>query len=97
MLGLKYDIYSHTSDLFERMLEECEKMIKAGKAYADNTEPELMKQERETRTESKNRSSSKSPNLSHELHHESCMEKRLTFKGFNQDLKSGCPSNGKIF
>lgn len=41
------------------MLEYCEKLLKEGKAYVDDTEPEAMKQEREQRVESKNRSNSK--------------------------------------
>ena len=38
-------------------------MIKEGKAYADDTEPEEMKKEREARTESKNRQNSVEKNL----------------------------------
>jgi bifunctional glutamyl/prolyl-tRNA synthetase len=41
------------------MLDYCEKLMKGEKAYVDDTEPELMKQEREQRVESKNRSNSK--------------------------------------
>ncbi len=55
MLGLKYDIFSHTSDNFELMLEYCEMLIREKKAYVDDTAPEQMKQEREDRTESNNR------------------------------------------
>lgn len=55
MLQIKPDIFTYTSDYFELMLQYCEQLMKEGKAYADDTEPELMKQEREQRTESKNR------------------------------------------
>ena len=55
MLGLKPDMFTHTSDSFELILSYCEKMIRNGKAYCDNTEPELMKKEREERAESKHR------------------------------------------
>ncbi|PSN42202.1 Bifunctional glutamate/proline--tRNA ligase [Blattella germanica] len=41
------------------MLEYCEKLMKDGKAYVDDTDPEQMKQEREQRIESKNRSNCK--------------------------------------
>ena len=58
MLGIKYDKFSHTSDHFDLMLDLCTKMIKEGKAYVDNTEPEQMKKEREERVENDNRKNS---------------------------------------
>ena len=58
MLGIKPDKFTHTSDHFERIMELCEQMIREEKAYADNTDPEQMKKEREERTESKCRSNS---------------------------------------
>lgn len=58
MLGIKYDIFSHTSDHFDLIMDLCTKMIKEGKAYVDDTEPEQMKKEREERVESANRSNS---------------------------------------
>ncbi|CAC5405711.1 EPRS [Mytilus coruscus] len=63
MLGIKYDKFSHTSDHFDLMLDLCTKMIKEGKAYVDNTEPEQMKKEREERVESDNRKNSVEKNL----------------------------------
>lgn len=59
MLEIKADQFTYTSDYFDYMLTLCEKMIQSGKAYADDTDPETMKNEREQRTESKNRSNSK--------------------------------------
>lgn len=56
MLEIKPDEFTHTSSYFDLMLDLCEKMIKEGKAYVDDTEPEQMKSEREQRMESKNRS-----------------------------------------
>ena len=41
------------------MLDLCHKMIREGKAYVDDTDPETMKKEREERKESANRSNSK--------------------------------------
>lgn len=58
MLEIKPDQFTHTSSYFDLMLEMCEKLMKEGKAYVDDTEPEQMKVEREQRTESKNRSNS---------------------------------------
>jgi bifunctional glutamyl/prolyl-tRNA synthetase len=59
MLGIKYDRFTHTSDHFDRLLELCEKMIRDGKAFVDDTDPEKMKKEREERVDSKNRNNSK--------------------------------------
>lgn len=56
LLGITYDKFSHTSDHFDYLLTCCEQLIRQGKAYVDDTEPELMKKEREERIESKNRS-----------------------------------------
>lgn len=55
LLGLKPDVYSYTSDHFDTLLSLCERMIREGKAYADDTDPETMKKEREERADSKNR------------------------------------------
>lgn len=59
MLEIKPDLFTHTSQYFDLMLEYCETLLKEGKAYVDDTEPEQMKKERELRTESVNRSNSK--------------------------------------
>lgn len=58
MLEIKPDLFTHTSQYFDLMLEYCEQMLKEGKAYVDDTEPEQMKKEREQRIESPNRSNS---------------------------------------
>ena len=64
MLEVKPDCETRTSDYFDLMLQYCEKMIKEGNAYADDTDAETMKKERETRTESHNRKNSVEKNLS---------------------------------
>ncbi|KAH3856986.1 hypothetical protein DPMN_099583, partial [Dreissena polymorpha] len=63
MLGIKYDRFTHTSDHFDRLIDLCERMIREGKAYVDDTEPELMKKQREERVNSKNRDNSVDKNL----------------------------------
>ncbi|XP_074643212.1 bifunctional glutamate/proline--tRNA ligase-like [Tubulanus polymorphus] len=63
MLGIKYDVFSHTSDHFDTLLDLCTKMIKMGKAYVDDTAAEQMKIEREQRKESQNRNLSVEKNL----------------------------------
>jgi len=62
LLGLKPDIYSYTSDHFETLMSLCERMIREGKAFADDTDPETMKKEREERVDSKNRNNCESAN-----------------------------------
>ena len=58
MLGIKPDIFSYTSNHFERMLEFCEKLIRDGNAFVDDTDGETMKQERSERKNSKHRNNS---------------------------------------
>ncbi|KAL8612842.1 hypothetical protein ACOMHN_038097 [Nucella lapillus] len=64
MLGIRYDRLTHTSDHFDTLQAKCEALIRQGKLYCDDTEPETMKQEREERKESKNRNNSVEKNLS---------------------------------
>lgn len=59
MLQIKPDMFTHTSNYFDLMLEYCEKLLKDGKAYVDDTEPETMKAQREQKVESANRTNSK--------------------------------------
>jgi len=63
MLQVKYDHFSRTSDHFETLLNYCEKLMKDGKAYVDDTDAETMKIERDAKTESKNRENSVEKNL----------------------------------
>jgi len=55
MLQIKPDLFTHTSQYFDLMLQYCEQLLKEGKAYVDDTEPEQMKKEREQLVESPNR------------------------------------------
>lgn len=63
MLEIKPDLFTHTSNYFDLMLTYCEQMMKDGKAYVDDTEPEQMKLEREKLVESANRSNSVEKNF----------------------------------
>lgn len=56
LLQIKPDIFTHTSNYFEIMLQYCKQMIKNGKAYVDDTPADKIKVEREQRIESVNRS-----------------------------------------
>uniref|UniRef100_A0A182NG17 Bifunctional glutamate/proline--tRNA ligase n=1 Tax=Anopheles dirus TaxID=7168 RepID=A0A182NG17_9DIPT len=63
MLQIKPDLFTHTSQYFDLMLDYCVRLLKEGKAYVDDTEPEQMKKEREERVESKNRTNKPERNL----------------------------------
>jgi len=63
MLEITPDQFTYTSNHFDMMLELCEKLIKLGKAYVDDTDAETMKAEREKRTLSKNYNNSVEKNL----------------------------------
>ena len=63
MLGIKPDIFTATSDHFERMMQSCEDLIRSGDAYADDTDGEKMRAERETRQESSQRNNRMNENF----------------------------------
>lgn len=63
LLQIKPDLFTHTSNYFDLMLDYCEQLIKAGKAYVDDTAPEQMKMEREQKIESTNRSNDVAKNM----------------------------------
>jgi len=52
LLQIKYDSLVHTSDHFDLISTYCEQLLRKGKAYVDDTDPETMKREREQRMES---------------------------------------------
>ena len=60
---MKYDHFSRTSDHFETILGYCQKLLKEGKAYVDDTDAETMKIERDAKTKSKNWDNSVEKNL----------------------------------
>ncbi|KAL3874337.1 hypothetical protein ACJMK2_037366 [Sinanodonta woodiana] len=63
MLGITYDLFTHTSDHFDLLIDMCEKLIRSGKAYVDNTDLDIMRKEREERKDSINRDNSVEKNL----------------------------------
>lgn len=64
MLDIKPDHFSRTSDFFDLYIEYAEKLIRDGKAFVDDTPPEQMKKERESRIPSRNRDKGVEENLS---------------------------------
>ena len=59
MLQVEPDQFTHTSDHFDTIMMYAEKMIREGKAYADDTPGDKMKEEREQRIKSVNRDNCK--------------------------------------
>ena len=58
LMGIRSDQTSHSSDYFQEMYEYCVKMIKEGNAYADDTEQDIMREERGKGIASKHREAS---------------------------------------
>ncbi|EGT59652.1 hypothetical protein CAEBREN_06986 [Caenorhabditis brenneri] len=63
MLNIIPDRWTHSSDHFEMLLTMCEKLLKEGKAFVDDTDTETMRKEREERQDSRNRSNTPDKNL----------------------------------
>ena len=53
LLGIKIDQITHTSDYFDEIYRQAENLIKSGKAYADDTDPEIQSADRKNRKPSK--------------------------------------------
>lgn len=62
-LQIKYDVLTHTSDHFDKILDYGTQLLKAGKGYIDDTPVEQMRKERMDGIESKNRNNSIEKNL----------------------------------
>ncbi|KAI8848751.1 tRNA synthetases class I, catalytic domain-containing protein [Chytridium lagenaria] len=63
LIGIKPDIVSHTSDHFDTLYELAIKLIKKGLAFCDDSNQELMREERMNLINSKNRDLSVEENL----------------------------------
>ncbi|KAL8829513.1 MAG: hypothetical protein Q9170_006138 [Blastenia crenularia] len=63
LMGIKPDKTSYTSNYFQELYEQCVKLLKAGKAYSDDTERETMQHERMHGIASKRRDASVEENL----------------------------------
>lgn len=55
LLGIKSQRITYTSDYFEQLYQLCQKLISDGKAYADDTDPEIQKKDRYNRLPSARR------------------------------------------
>ncbi|XP_076833600.1 bifunctional glutamate/proline--tRNA ligase isoform X2 [Brachyhypopomus gauderio] len=63
MLQIKPDQFTYTSDHFPTIQRLAEQLLQEGRAYIDDTPPDLMKQEREQRVESRHRNNSVEKNI----------------------------------
>ncbi|KAJ8289165.1 hypothetical protein COCON_G00018240 [Conger conger] len=63
LLQIKPDRFTYTSDHFPIILRMGEQLLQEGKAYVDDTPPDVMKQEREQRAESRHRNNSVEKNM----------------------------------
>ena len=63
LMGIKPDKTSYTSDYFEELYQYCVRMLKEGKAYADDTEQQTMRDERMNGIASKRRDATVEENL----------------------------------
>uniref|UniRef100_A0A4X2KTG4 Bifunctional glutamate/proline--tRNA ligase n=1 Tax=Vombatus ursinus TaxID=29139 RepID=A0A4X2KTG4_VOMUR len=63
MLHIKPDQLTYTSDHFETIMKYAEKLIHEGRAYVDDTPPDVMKAERDQKKDSKHRNNSVEKNL----------------------------------
>ncbi|XP_017550021.1 bifunctional glutamate/proline--tRNA ligase isoform X1 [Pygocentrus nattereri] len=63
MLQIKPDQFTYTSDHFPTILRLAEQLLQEAKAYIDDTPPDVMKQEREQRIESRHRNNSVEKNM----------------------------------
>ena len=65
LMAIKPDQITHTSDYFQELHDFCVQIIKSGKAYADNTPQEQLRDERMNKVDSKNRNNDIDENLRH--------------------------------
>lgn len=65
LMAVKPDQVTYTSDYFDLLHDKCKELIKAGKAYADNTPLEQLREERMAKIESSHRNASVEDSLAH--------------------------------
>lgn len=65
LMGIRPDKTSYTSDYFDELYDFCVRMLKDGKAYADDTDQITMRDERMNGVASKRRDASVEQNLAH--------------------------------
>jgi glutamyl-tRNA synthetase len=94
-LGIKIDTITHTSDYFKEIYEAAEKLIKLGHAYADDTDPEVQKEDRKNRLPSKCRDRPAEESLAMlkemregtELGRKHCIRARIAYDSSNGSMR----------
>ncbi|KGO76419.1 Glutamyl-tRNA synthetase, class Ib, archaeal/eukaryotic cytosolic [Penicillium italicum] len=65
LMGIKPDKVTYTSDYFDQLYDHCLQIIKSGKAYADDTDKETMKDQRRNGIPSQRRDLSPEESMAH--------------------------------
>ena len=95
LLGIKPDRVTYTSDYFQQLYEIAERMIADGNAYADDTDPEIQKEQRRNRLPSKRRDRPAEESLAifkemrngTDLGKKHCLRARITFDSPNGAMR----------
>ncbi|EAQ91695.1 hypothetical protein CHGG_03630 [Chaetomium globosum CBS 148.51] len=95
LLGIKPDRITYTSDYSQQLYNICERMIAAGNAYADDTDPNVQKEERRIRLPSKRRDRPAAESLAifkemkdgTDFGKKHCIRARITFDSTNGAMR----------
>ncbi|KAK4103989.1 hypothetical protein N658DRAFT_514005 [Parathielavia hyrcaniae] len=95
LLGIKPDRVTYTSDYFQQLYEICERMIADGNAYADDTDPDVQKEDRLNRLPSKRRDRPPAESLAilqemkdgTDFGRRHCIRARITFDSLNGAMR----------
>ncbi|KAK2599045.1 hypothetical protein QQS21_005512 [Conoideocrella luteorostrata] len=95
LLGIKSQKVTYTSDYFQQLYELCQKLISDGNAYAEDTDPEVQKDDRRNRLASECRDRPPSESLAifeqmragTEFGQKHCIRARIAFDSSNGSLR----------
>ncbi|KAI5456729.1 tRNA synthetases class I, catalytic domain-containing protein [Mariannaea sp. PMI_226] len=95
LMDIKYVQVTHTSDYFQQLYDTAEQMIRDGNAYADDTDPEVQKEDRMKRLASKRRDRPAEESLAMfhemkagtELGRKHCIRARIDYSSSNGALR----------
>ncbi|VWU50680.1 glutamate--tRNA ligase, putative [Hepatocystis sp. ex Piliocolobus tephrosceles] len=100
MLGLQYEKISYSSDYFPLLQTYCTKLIEMGKAYADDTNVEEMRNQRGDGIESINRNNSVEQNLNifqHMIEGDEIGQKNCIRAKIDMQCKNKCMRDPVVF
>lgn len=95
LMDIKYHKVTHSSDYFQEIYDMTEKMILDGNAYADDTDPEVQKDDRKNRLASKRRDRPAEESLAMfremkagtDLGRKHCIRARIAFDSSNGSMR----------